>query len=472
VRPGSVENLAHRSSTLIVRYDLSRLRVKIVLGMVWLFARQILVLSRAFHNEKLWHTGSSNSLSFRRFSLFRESAFLKTVGLFLLFSALLPELAARQAEQIKRVLILNELGLWSPGVNAIDQQVFAALRNLPYQIEFYEEDLDSSLFPDVETQQEFRNWYFRKYRDRKPDLIIAVGPTPLGFMAEFHKAFAPETPVVFWASTEEFAEPPKLDSSFTGVWGVAQPEKTLQAALHLQPDTERIVVVGGVAPYDRYLEALVKDRFREYESKFEFAYLTNLDMRTLLERLKSLPPKTIIYHTSIMQDAAGNHFIDATQSVPTVAAAANAPVFAVDDVDVGGGTVGGDVFSFDLAGKIVADMAVRIIHGEKPEDIPIVRGANTYLFDWRALRRWGFKENDLPVGSILLYRELSMWERYGNVVITAASIIVSLSALVIYLQFSRRQLIQARDAQMRLSGLLIDGQEKEGTKSFSRGTAR
>src|SRR4029077_28274 len=146
-------------------------------------------------------------------------------------------------------------------------------------------------------------------------------------------------------------------------------------------------VVGGIAPYDRYLEALVKERFRSYESSLEFTYLTDLDMPVLLERMKHLPSHSIVYHTSIMEDAAGAHFIDATQSVPMVANAANAPVFVVDDVDVGRGTVGGDVFSFTLAGQVAAGMAARVLNGEKPRDIPIVRGANIYMFDWRALRR-------------------------------------------------------------------------------------
>src|SRR5262249_7284157 len=155
-----------------------------------------------------------------------------------------------------------------------------------------------------------------------------------------------------------------------------QPDKTLDAALRLRPDTEHVFVVGGVAPYDRHLEALVKGRFRRYESKVDFTYLTELAMPELLEQLRHLPNHSIVYHTSIMQDARGTHFMDASQSVPMVANAANAPVFAVDDVDVGGGTVGGDVFSFSLAGRVVADMASRILKGEKPKDIPIVKGAN------------------------------------------------------------------------------------------------
>jgi signal transduction histidine kinase len=380
---------------------------------------------------------------------------------FLLVCFLFQSAAAAQVKPVKRVLILNELGSWSPGVNVIDQQLFTTLRTSPYQIEFYEENLDTNLFPGDESQQELQAWYFRKYRDRKPDLIIAVGPAPLAFMVKSHEAFAPGTPVVFWTSTEELAEPPKLDSSFTGVWGVAQPEKTLQVALQLEPATKNVVVVGGTAPYDRYLETLVKKSFRKYESSYDFTYLTDLDMPALLERLKNLPPHTIVYHTSIMQDGAGTRFVDAIQSVPLVAAAANAPVFVVDDVDVGRGTVGGYVFSFELGGKAVADMALRIIKGEKPENIPMVRNANTYLFDWQALRRWRLKENELPAGSIVVNKELSLWERNRNLLIAVILITLVLSSLVVYLQYSRKQLIQARDAQSRLSRLLINSQEQE-----------
>ena len=98
-----------------------------------------------------------------------------------------------------------------------------------------------------------------------------------------------------------------------------------------------MVVVGGVGAFDRSLEAITKKSLQKYESQFEFTYLTDLAMPALLERLKQLPSQTIVYHTSFMEDAAGAHFIDASQAVPMVAKAANAPVFVIDDVDVGRG---------------------------------------------------------------------------------------------------------------------------------------
>jgi PAS domain S-box-containing protein len=358
---------------------------------------------------------------------------LLLLGVFFLW----PGPTTAQVKQTRRVLILNELGQWSPAINAVDQEIFEALQNSPYQIELYTESLDTNLFPDEASQRHFRESYFRKYQDRKLDLIIAVGPSPMKFMSESHKTFSPQTPIVFWGSTEESAEVEELDPDFTGVWGVAQPEKTLDVAMHLQRDARHVVVVGGVAPYDRYVESLVRQRFQSYRSKLDFTYLTDLAMPDLLDRLQKLPANTIIYYTSIMQDGAGTHFVGAIQSLPMVASAANAPVYVMDDVDVGRGTVGGDVQSFALAGKGAAEIAGRILNGEKPQNIPIVREMNVYMFDWRALKRWGLKESDLPPGSVILNRQPTFWEAYKRYLITAILVFLAQTLLIIWLLIER-----------------------------------
>jgi signal transduction histidine kinase len=380
----------------------------------------------------------------------------------------LQSLQAHEQRIVRRVLVFNDFAsIASPGVAALDQAIAAGLASSPYQIELYNENLEATLFPDEASQHRFREWYSRKYADRNPDVIITVGPASLRFMIESHERSFPNIPVIFCGTTEEMTGQLKPDSHFTGVWGVAQPEKTLIAALHLQPETKHVVVVGGTGAFDRSLEALTKEGLRKYESQFEFTYLTDLDMPALLERLRQLPTNTIVYHTSIMEDAAGTHFIDATQAVPMVANAANAPVFVVDDVDVGKGTVGGYVVSWAADGRVAAGMAVRILDGVKPQEVPVVRDNNVYLFDWRALRRWGFKESDLPPGSTLLFKEISPWERTKWIWISGLTVILCLSTLAAYLQFSRKQLKQARDAQLLLSGLLINAQEMERNRLAS-----
>jgi len=364
----------------------------------------------------------------------RRSALLLIAAIFVL-----PQLTgAAPQEEVRRILIFNVFEpLSSPGVAAFDQAIVAGLDKSPYQIELYSENLDVGLFPDKASQQEFRDMYTRRYRDRKLDVIIAVGPEPLRFLVESHEKSFPGIPIIFCGSTEEMLEQSKPDAHFTGVWGVATPEKTLQTALHLRPLTKHVAVVGGSGVYDRTLESIARQSFKSYESKLDFIYLTDLTMPALLERLKHLPTDTIVYHTAITQDAAGSHFIDATQSVPLVAQASNAPVFVVDDVDVRGGAVGGHVLSFTSQGKAAADMAARVLNGEKPENIPIVKDANVDMYDGRALQHWGLKESNLPPGSVILYRRPSIWEAYRRYVAGGISLIVVEALLILGLLWQR-----------------------------------
>lgn len=395
----------------------------------------------------------------------RRQARAWIVAAILFFSQLL---WAQADKSVLRVLIFNDFSsISSPGIATIDHAIADGLANSKYQVELYNETLESTLFSDDASQHRFRDFYIRKYSDRKPDVIITVGPASLKFMIESNESSFSNIPIIFCGTTEEMLEELKPPLHFTGVWAKADPEKTLIAALQMRPGTEHVFVVGGVGKFDRALVATARASFHTFESKYEFTYLTDLDMPSLLERLKHLPSNSIIYHTSMMLDAAGKHFVDASQSVPLIVSAANAPVFVTDDVDLGQGTVGGYLVSWAADGRLAAAMALRVLNGERPQDIPIAKNNNVYLFDWRALNRWGIKEKDLPPGSTVLFRKPSAWERTKWVWLTLMPIIISLSILGAYLQFSRKQIQRAKDAQLQLSGLLINTQEKERSRLAS-----
>ena len=388
----------------------------------------------------------------------RKRCHLPNFLLLLAFSVVFRAIAIAEVPEVRRVVVFNDFDeIASPGITLLDQGIFAALSHSRYQIEWYSESLEANLFTDEASQRRILDRYVRKYEDRKPDLIIAVGPASLQFMVESHENFFPGVPIVFCGSSEDMLEKLKPDSSFTGVWGVVQPEETLTAALRLQPNTKHVVVVGGVGTYDRHLEDIVKQSLRNYESRLEFTYLTNLDMPTLLRRVGQLPSSTIVLYTSIFRDAAGRHFIDANQSSPTAIDASNAPVFILFDVNFGTGAVGGDIISFASDGNVAGHLAVRLLDGEQPQSIPVVKNADVWTFDWRALRRWGFKETDLPPGSIVLNRQPTLWESYKWYIITGLFWIVVETVLIVALlwQWARRtkaeEALRENEERLRLA---------------------
>ena len=158
-------------------------------------------------------------------------------------------------------------------------------------------------------------------------------------------------------------------------------------------------------------------------------------------------------------DAKGTRYIGSSQAGPMIVRAANAPVFGPSDVDLGFGEVGGYLESFALEGKIVGGISARILNGERPENIPVVRGANVYMFDWRALNRWGFRESVLPPDSQVLFRGPSFWQRTAWMWVAATLAILCLSVISLYVR-----LRLSKELQRGLSGRLITAQEKERSR--------
>jgi len=107
-------------------------------------------------------------------------------------------------KEVRRVLIFNDLStLASPGIALMDQAIHARLQESPYQIELYNESLETTLFSDDVSQRQMREWYIRKYEHRQPDVIIAVGTASLKFMIESHEKYFSHIPIIFCGGTEE-----------------------------------------------------------------------------------------------------------------------------------------------------------------------------------------------------------------------------------------------------------------------------
>jgi PAS domain S-box-containing protein len=189
-------------------------------------------------------------------------------------------------------------------------------------------------------------------------------------------------------------------------------------------------------------------------------------MADLLEKVARLPDQSLIYYLHIFEDGAGKVYMPA-EALELIAARANAPIFSHVDSYLGRGIVGGRVFSFEAAGKQAAGIGVRILTGERPEAIGIQQpGDNVYMFDWRQLKRWGIREANLPPGSIVRYKELTMWDQYKWPFIGAIAVSIFQGLLItgLIVQGYRRQRAERRFRQAvdaAPTGMLIIGQNGE-----------
>jgi PAS domain S-box-containing protein len=260
-------------------------------------------------------------------------------------------------------------------------------------------------------------------------VIITVGPTPLKFVQEVRQSAFPGVPVVFCLPIGVAPSAPALGPDFTGVESDLQAAETLKIALRLQPGTEHVVVVGGVSGWDKHEQAGLRQQAKGVKDHPEITFMTDVAVPDLAEHLKHLPRHTLVILLSVARDVEGKVY-KSSEVAPLVTAAANAPVFSLYDVFLNHGEVGGYLSNLGEQGKVAGGMALRILEGEKPQDIPRVNGLNTYMFDWRAVKRWGLKESEIPPGSIILNWQPTLWESYRRYVIGGTSLIL-LEALLI-----------------------------------------
>src|SRR5262245_4942452 len=358
-------------------------------------------------------------------------------------------------EQPRLVVVLypDDYAQGGPGSMLVDRGIRSTFATgFPENIEIHSEYLDVSRFQHPGYQQHLAEFLRQKYARRKVELVIAGLAPALDFALEHRAEMFPGIPVVFCAVDEREVKARKLPPDVIGVPNKFDLAATLEVALRQHRNTARVFVIAGKAKFDFSWVAEARRAFRPYEDKLEFVYLTGLPMNALLTEVEHLPPDSIIYYLHVFEDGAGKGFVPA-EALELIAARANAPIYGNVDTYVGRGIVGGRVFSFETEGKNAAQLGLRILAGEKPEQIGLQEtGENTYLFDWHQLRRWGIREDSLPPGSEIRHQQPGFWDLYRWHVIGVISLCIIEALLIIGLLLQRSSRVRAHSALRESEG--------------------
>ena len=116
----------------------------------------------------------------------------------------------------------------------------------------------------------------RKYEGVHLDLIFAIGPPALRFLLKHQGNLFSDTPIVFLVTDQSRLAEVSLGSNTTGVATKVELAPTLEIALALHPQTQRVVVVSGSASLDKGLLTLAQNEFQAYEGRVALTYLTDL----------------------------------------------------------------------------------------------------------------------------------------------------------------------------------------------------
>lgn len=361
----------------------------------------------------------------------------------LLVTLLLGPLLNAEAKETKCALILYSNESFLPANISLGTGLVNQVRGKqPGHIELFSEFLDLVRFSGEAHQLRTASVLREKYKDQRIDVVIAVGPQALTLLTTHRETLFPDIPVVFTAVREDNVTWHELKRA-TGVFMRLDPLPTLELAIRLQPTAERVAVVTGASEFDRSWDKLARDRFREFEGKLEFVYLSGLPMHTLLDKLRHLEPNTIVIYLTCFTDGVGEYFL-AADAARLIASASAVPVYGPYDTYLGTGIVGGCMDTFDQVGRETGRLSLRILAGETPESIaPYLPGECRTVIDCRQVSRWGLSDDLLPPQSEMRFYEPSLWEEHRSAVLATIGVLILQSALLVGMLIQRRNRIRA-----------------------------
>ena len=314
----------------------------------------------------------------------------------------------------KRVLMLYGHDPNAPGVVAFTNELHAIVRaDSPTRVVFYDELLDLDRFPENARREELVNYIVEKYRGFSFDAILTDGTRALKFATERVSARFPSVPIVYGLAFEPEIDFSALPENVTGRHHLLPFAATLELARALQPDAERVVLVAGSSPTDSLLLATAVRDVTPLLGGMQLVVWQDWTYASLLQSMRTLPPRTITILSGFSRDRSGQHF-NAGDLIASVTRLASAPVYGIARNWVGDGIVGGVTMDFGddgmRTGRLLLQVLDRASGGLPLPPSEVARPAQ--VVDWRALERWGLSEGQLPPGTEVLFRTPTVWDRY------------------------------------------------------------
>jgi len=377
----------------------------------------------------------------------RRWTLLVPCSLFLGLVLVISPTVSQEVPAAKNVLVLNS---FTNRDSFIELEPFkATLRtHLSMPVNFNVEYLESTRFDDEGYRRGLSETLLHAYSKPPTDLIVVGSYPALRFVLDYRKHMFAGVPIVFVGVDPTRIEGQKNWPGVTGVTSTADVRGSLSLALRFHPDTQNVVLLSGVSEFESYWD----DRFRKEvyrdQQNLKLIEVAGLLPRAALDRVSKLPPHTIVFAQVISQDSADSDLkvFDLIRAISQ-----RFPTYSIFNYCFDRGCVGGSYPDSEEDGKRAGEIAARVLSGEKPENIPVEAGsASRAMVDWRQLRHWNIPESALPPGTVILYREPTLWES-GRKYFLAGIAVIVVQALLIFGLFWQRARKRKAEAVLRES---------------------
>lgn len=337
----------------------------------------------------------------------------------------------------KRVLIVNSFGTTAPPFS-FQATVFKSelVAKMGQPVDLDEVSLDMARY-DVDMQQAIVDYLEKRQAKWRSDLVVAIGAPATTFVASHRDQLFRETPILYAAGDRRLLPPAALENNAAYVGQSLDIPGLFEDMLQVAPATRNIEIVVGATPLELLWQEAFKKATEPLSGRIKFTYYSDLSFEQMLQRAATLPPDSYILFLLLLRDKHGVT-VNADEALQRLHQVARAPINSLFAHQLGTGIVGGRLLQSDRLGKVAADFAVRILHGEPASNLPpkIIERLSPH-YDWRELQRWKIDEKLLPPGSTILYRTPGLWQEHRGLIIAVISICALEGLLIALLVFNR-----------------------------------
>ena len=341
-----------------------------------------------------------------------------------------------QDKPLKRAFVLHSYHRGLSWDDTIDSSIKSIFREGGLNVEIQTEYMDTKRIHDATYMKQLYELYRYKFKNRKFDVIISIDNHALNFFTEHRDEIFPGTPVIFCGVNNFQDSMLKGQNLYTGVVEDMEIKGTIDIALKLHPKTRQIIIYGTDTTTYFANKKVVKKLIPLYGGSVDFRFIEGLNIKEVQDNVRELSDDSIVLLIASMKDEKGQRilfrrFADRVDSVSHV------PQYSLWGFILGHGIFGGKLISGLAQGEAAARMALRILNGEKIENIPVLKQSpNRFMFDYNQIKRFDIKLSDLPEESFVINRPHSFYANHKEIFWIGVTSISILLFIVLILGFN------------------------------------
>lgn len=353
---------------------------------------------------------------------------------------------SREKQSPQQVLIVHSAYQGYPWTESLTKGILETFNSSSVEVDLQFEYLDTKRNRDEYYFEKLRKLWKIKFQNRRIDLVLVCDNQAYDFVLQERNGLFIDIPIVFAAYIGYSQEMLTGMQPITGGIQKTDIAATIDIALSLHPQTKKVVFVAPGAPPFRmvWLEGLEE----RYAEKVELVNITAEKIPQIDKELESFEEPIVVIPLNSALESDGTYF-PFDQFVSYLSIERSFPVYALWDIALGTGVVGGKMVTGTSQGRKAATLALKILQGTPTNEVAVdTNSPNQYMFDWNIMEHFKIKSTDLPQESIVINRPESFYQEHTNIVRISVAVIFILVTLifsliiaVLYLRKTQRKLL-------------------------------